>query len=86
MSSYNTTVDPDHIFELRKFRYDNGMMLFDMPVRNAPATDQEIRDLLLFAAPFAQRDLALPRNLEALRVIRLVPEKVGAALFEGVPL
>lgn len=83
---YNTTVDPHAIQQLRKFKADNSYGIYKMPEDpDAPATDDEIRKLLIHAAQWAPRhvdQVILPRNLEALRVIKLVPEDVGAALFE----
>lgn len=82
--NYNDTVDENHIYQLRKFRRENSFNIGHQPevVKGAPATDEEICELLLFALPFAKRELTLPRNLEAMRVIKLIPEDIGAALFE----
>lgn len=84
---FNITVDADHIYQLRRFRYDNSPHYgpSQVPVRDAPATDQEIRDLLIFGARLAGPNLGLPLHLEAHRVIRLVPEDLGAKLFENQP-
>lgn len=82
---YNTTVDPDAIRQLRQFRADNSYNAYEMPENpDEPATDQEVRSLLIFAANCAPLSTfhVTPRELEAIRVIRLVPKDVGAALFE----
>lgn len=78
----NTVVSEDTVWQLRRFRYDNGYRLFPEPYDGENATEHEIRELLIFAAGMAGKDITLPRTVEAHRVIRLVPEDVGAALFE----
>lgn len=83
----------DVIVQLRKFRHDNTPLgLRAMAGRTAPAaedppaTDREVYDLLVFAARTIgpRPDLTLPRTVEALRLVNLVPEEIGAAIFAKV--
>jgi hypothetical protein len=72
------------VFELRRFHSQNAPTWagVEAPTHGLDATDDEVRDLLLFAArTFASTPPGLPRHLEAHRVASLLPEAAGAALF-----
>ena len=85
-----SVLDMNVIYQLRKFRHDNtitylrGRDSASPTLDDPPADDREVYDLLVFAARNIGRDLTLPRSLEALRVVKLVPEDIGAAIFAKI--
>jgi hypothetical protein len=88
-----SVLDADVIYQLRKFRHDNhptgqrGLASPTAPTReDPPASDREVYDLLVFAARTLgpRPDYTLPRTLEALRLVNLVPEDIGAAIFAKI--
>lgn len=89
-AAIGSVLSADTIHQLRRFRYDNaqpylsGRGLVAPDPEGPPADDREVYDLLVFAARHIGRDLTLPRSLEALRVVKLVPEDIGAAIFAKI--
>lgn len=79
------------VFELMRFQHDNtpvGLRLDEAaPRADVPVeiSADGLRQAVRFTASCARGDLSVPRHLEAYRVLRLVPDEYGAALF-GVPL
>lgn len=83
-----TTLLPvETVLALRRFRHENSPhhTRGPAPVLDGPvASKDELCDLLLFAAArIGNGDPGVPRQLEAFRVISLVPEETGADLFAG---
>lgn len=85
-----SVLDASIVYELRLFHHENlpaGLRGLASPVAptvdDPPATDREIYDLLIFAARTIgpRPDLTLPRTLQAVRLVNLVPESIGAAIF-----
>lgn len=85
-----SVLSADAVHQLRRFRYDNTPSYLRARDAEAPdpegppADDREVYDLLVFAARNIGRDFTLPRTLEALRVVKLVPEDIGAAIFAKI--
>lgn len=89
-----SVLDASVVYQLRKFRHDNtpyGLRRMsgceDEPtMEDGPASDREVYDLLRFAAGTIgpRPDYTLPRTLEALRLVNLVPEDIGAAIFAKI--
>lgn len=86
-SDTDQVVPAETVHALRTFQHDNTpSYLISVPaptLDGPPATDHELRGLLTFAAQCTGNgDMRVPRQLDAMRVIRLVPEDIGAAIFE----
>lgn len=88
-TSIGSVLSADAVYQLRRFAHDNahGLGFKRTPTpEDPPASDREVYDLLVFAARNIGRnpDWTLPRTLEALRVVKLVPEDIGAAIFAKI--